>query len=93
VVHNIPPSNTARTSSPRTDGHTRAQCAATVGTSDGRNVLCYVRAHDGKEFIFICDFITSSTESLSCFLDTEREIFYTKEISVTESSLTFSDLY
>lgn len=97
VVHNIPPSNTARTSSPRTDGHTRTQCAVKVATSDGRNVrkgrLCYIRAHDGKEIIFICDYITSNTQSLSCFLDTQREIFYTKEIKVIESSLTFSDLY
>jgi len=81
VVHNIPPSNTARTSSPRTDGHTRS--AVTVATSDGWNVrkgtLCHIKADDSKEFIFICDFTTSSTESLSCFLDTEREIFYIKK--------------
>lgn len=84
MVHNIPPSNTARSSSPQTDGHTRTQCAVTVATSDGRNIrkgtLCHIKADDGKEFIFICDFTTPSTESLSCFLDTEREVFYTKEI-------------
>jgi hypothetical protein len=65
--------------------------------SDGQNVrksrLCYIRAHDGEECIFICDFITPSTESQSCFIDTERAIFYTKVIKVTESGLTFSDLY
>ena len=97
MVHNILPSNIARNSSQRTDGHTRTQCAVTVAMSDGRNVrlgtLCHMKADDGKEFVFICDFTTSSTESFSCILDTEREIFYTKEIQVIESSLTFSDLY
>jgi hypothetical protein len=84
VVHNIPSSNTARTSSPPADGHKHTQCAVRLATSDGlyvrKGTFCHIKEDDGKEFILICEFMTPSRESLICFLDTEREIFYTKEI-------------